>query len=111
MSCAPTCCGGENICGDAEDAPSDDLVQRAMIATFTMGRHPSVREVAGYFSWAHLPKGPLREASKACGQLAWTMIASLPDTPQLTLGLHDLLRAKDCFVRAALQLDVPHGGD
>jgi hypothetical protein len=39
------------------------------------------------------------------------MISSLPDSPQLTIGLQRLLDAKDAFVRAALQMDAPHGGD
>jgi hypothetical protein len=39
------------------------------------------------------------------------MIASLPDCPQLTIGLQHLLGAKDAFVRVALQMDAPHGGD
>lgn len=106
--CAPSCCGGEDICGDA---PSDEVVSQAFIAQFTAGRHPAVRDAASFFSWAHLPEGPMREVSRAACQLAYTMIATLPDSPQLTIGLHELLAAKDAFVRAATLLDEPHGRD
>jgi hypothetical protein len=81
------------------------------LAIVTRGRHPGVRDVAQYFTFDHLPEGPLRETSKAVCQLAASMIASLPDSPQLTIGLQRLLDAKDAFVRAALHMDAPHGGD
>ena len=32
------------------------------------------------------------------------MLATLPDSPELTMGLRKLLEAKDAFVRAALEL-------
>lgn len=35
-----------------------------------------------------------------------SIIANLPDGPELTSGLRKLLEAKDCFVRAAL--DIAH---
>lgn len=38
-------------------------------------------------------------------QLAYLAASSLPKGPELTAGLRKLLEAKDCFVRAALDLD------
>jgi hypothetical protein len=68
------------------------------------GRHPGTVGIARYFSFDHLPAGPLREASTHCAGLAEQMVTSLPDGPELTTGLRKLLEAKDCFVRAALDL-------
>jgi hypothetical protein len=65
--------------------------------------------VARWFTWDHLPPGPARETSKACGHLAADMTGSLPDGPELTAGLRHLLEAKDCFVRAAIAAAGPGG--
>lgn len=66
-----------------------------------IGRHPSVVQVAQYFAYEHL-SGVLRDLSKACNELAFEMIDNLPDGPELTFGLRQLLLAKDAFVRAGL---------
>jgi hypothetical protein len=95
------------VCSGLEDAGD----QEASLWLVTKDRHPSVRDAAQWFRFDHLPAGPLQEVSKAACQLAYTMIASLPDSPQLTIGLHELLAAKDAFVRAATLLDEPHGRD
>jgi hypothetical protein len=68
------------------------------------GRHPGTAAIGRYFEFEHLPKGPLRDASASCAALAGTMISRLPDGPELTAGLRKLLEAKDCFVRAALDV-------
>ena len=65
------------------------------------GRHPSTTNIAGYFSFEHLPED-LQVISKSCHDLAAKMLDDLPDSPELTVGLRKLLEAKDCFVRAAL---------
>ena len=70
----------------------------------TTGRHPSTAAIARYFAYDHLPAGPLRDTSQACAQLAEDIISRLPDGPELTAGLRKLLEAKDCLVRAALDL-------
>ena len=70
-----------------------------------MSRHPSTTHLLQYFTHAHLPAGPLRDASSQLGCVARDMAAKLPDGPELTAGLRKLLEAKDCFVRAAL--DIP----
>lgn len=71
-------------------------------------RHPSVREIARWFTYRHLPEH-LQPVSRACTRLAWEMLEGYPDSPELTTGLRKLLEAKDCFVRAAIaaQEDAP----
>ena len=66
---------------------------------------PSTAHLLQYFTHAHLPAGPLRDVSGQLGCVARDMAAKLPDGPELTTGLRKLLEAKDCFVRAAL--DIP----
>jgi len=61
--------------------------------------HPAVAEVLRHFDYHHLP-APLAEVSKHVHDLAHLMASHL-EGPMLTTGLHDLLRAKDAFVRAA----------
>lgn len=68
------------------------------------GRHSGTAAIAQFFSYDHLPAGPLRNTSAQCHRLASQMIADLPDGPELTAGLRKLLEAKDCFVRASLDL-------
>lgn len=58
--------------------------------------------IVKYFAYEHLPSH-LQTVSKPVGDLAREMDASLPDCEQKERGLWDLLRAKDCFVRAALE--------
>lgn len=60
--------------------------------------------VAKYFAFAHLPVR-LQTVSKPIGVLAAEMEAMLPDGPEKSAGMRKLLEAKDCFVRAAL--DIP----
>jgi hypothetical protein len=65
------------------------------------GRHPGVAGIARYFVYDHLP-AHLQAVSKEAHDYAASMVAQLPDGPELTAGLRKLLEAKDCFVRAAL---------
>lgn len=58
-----------------------------------------------YFSYAHLPEGPLRDTSATCSDMARMMADELPPGPEVSAGLRHLLEAKDCFVRAAI--DIP----
>ncbi len=73
------------------------------------GRHPSTVSIARYFAYDHLPTEGLREVSARCEHVAGLMIRDLPDGPELTTGLRKLLEAKDCFVRAALDLSDSSG--
>lgn len=55
-----------------------------------------------YFTFSHLPEGPIRESSAQCAQLAHEIDLALPESPEKTAGLRKLLEAKDCFVRAQI---------
>lgn len=57
-----------------------------------------------YFSFSHLPEH-LQVVSKPIGELAQQLEDKLLDGPEKSAGMRKLLEAKDCFVRAAL--DVP----
>jgi hypothetical protein len=62
-------------------------------------------EILRYFDYEHLPEH-LQEVSKPAGLLAREMIETLGNShPELHEGLRKLLEAKDCFVRAALDVD------
>ena len=56
-----------------------------------------------YFTSAHLPEH-LQNVSKPLAELAQLMNESLPDGAEKSTGMRKLLEAKDCFVRAALDL-------
>jgi hypothetical protein len=66
-------------------------------------RHPATTAILRYFEYAHLPER-LQRVSAPLGVLAREMADMLPDGPELTAGLRKLLEAKDCLVRAALDL-------
>jgi hypothetical protein len=64
------------------------------------GRHPSVVAVCRWFDYDHLP-APLARTSRLFHDLACDLLEALRvDDPELTTGLHRLLEAKDCAVRA-----------
>lgn len=67
------------------------------------GRHYSITQVIRYFAWSHL-SADLQPFAREIAVSALTLVHHIPDSPQLTLGLHKLLEAKDCMVRAALPL-------
>ena len=56
-----------------------------------------------YFEYDHLPT-KLQEFSKPFAELARVMDKILPDGPEKSAGLRKLLEAKDCFVRASLDM-------
>lgn len=64
---------------------------------------PEPSTTAKYFSFAHLP-AHLQIVSKPLGQLAELLEQLLPAGPEKSAGMRKLLEAKDCFVRAALDL-------
>lgn len=66
-------------------------------------RHPSTTHLLRYFAYDHLPAN-LAWFSAPFHGLAHEMAQHLPDGPELTAGLRKLLEAKDCMVRAALDL-------
>lgn len=62
--------------------------------------HPAVADLLRYFEFEHLPPH-LQDISRPFHNLAHHMAGRLTG-PQVRDGLFDLLRAKDCMVRAAL---------
>ena len=54
-----------------------------------------------YFAYAHLPPR-LQEVSKPFGDLAHSMVETLPRNPERSVALRKLLESKDAAVRAAL---------
>lgn len=56
-----------------------------------------------YFEYEHLPKH-LQKISKPFADLAGEMNAGMPDSAEKTAGFRKLLEAKDCFVRASLDV-------
>ncbi len=57
-----------------------------------------------FFKWEHLPEGKMQEASSACAGLAVSMDSMLVGCPEKSAGMRKLLEAKDCFVRATMQV-------
>lgn len=66
-------------------------------------RHPSTEAVLRHFTWDHLPEH-LQKVSHPIGELAVKMANEL-EGPELTAGLRKLLEAKDCLVRAAVEMN------
>jgi hypothetical protein len=60
-------------------------------------------QIIKYFEYAHLP-AKLQVVSAPICELAKAIDIELPDTPEKSAGLRKLLEAKDCFVRAALDV-------
>lgn len=54
-----------------------------------------------FFAYSHLPE-KLQAVSKPFGDLAATIVATLPRNPERTVALRKLMEAKDCAVRALI---------
>lgn len=68
--------------------------------------HPMPSTTAKYFAFAHLPP-KLQAVSKPIGELAEKLETMLPDGAEKSAGMRKLLEAKDCFVRASLDMPEP----
>ncbi len=69
-------------------------------------RHPSTVHMRKMLKPnVNLPS-KLYQIAADCDDLGTSMIDRVDDSPELTAGLRKLLEAKDCFVRAALDLDT-----
>jgi hypothetical protein len=66
--------------------------------------HPATADVLRYFKYDHLPEGALRDTSRLFSELAVELAEELPSVAETTVCLRKLLEAKDCAVRAALDL-------
>lgn len=67
--------------------------------------YPATQQVLRHFRYGHLP-ARLQAVAKPIAELASEMAWTLPQGPELTVGLRKLLEGKDALVRAALE-DVP----
>jgi hypothetical protein len=65
------------------------------------GYSPTPERMMQFFAYAHLPTH-LQSVSKPFGELAETIVATVPSNPERTVALRKLLEAKDCAVRALL---------
>lgn len=63
-------------------------------------RYPVLR----FFEYRHLPY-ELQQISRVMATTAWEMAQTLPYCAETSAGLRKLLEAKDCFVRAGLDLE------
>lgn len=67
--------------------------------------HPAISAILRYFTYDHLPMH-LQAVSKPFADLAHSLVSELGlDGPELTVALRKLLEAKDCAVRARLDVD------
>jgi hypothetical protein len=84
-----------------DDTPGPDIWE---------GRHPGTVHFKEMFAYNHLATDRLADVSRRCADLAYVMVADLPDGPELTAGLRALWEAKNCFViQAARFSGVDHG--
>jgi hypothetical protein len=66
--------------------------------------HPSITSLLRWFEYEHLPL-TLQVVSQPFGDLAHRLVDGLPDGgPELAAGLRKLLEAKDCIVRASIEV-------
>lgn len=66
------------------------------------------QQLLQHFTFDHLPEGSaIRQVSSIMANHARYLDKVLPDGPEKSAGLRKLLEAKDCMVRAAL--DLPEG--
>ncbi len=59
-----------------------------------------------FFAYEHLPPH-LQAVSKPFGDLARTIVDTLPRNPERTVALRKLLESKDAAVRALVAKDAP----
>jgi hypothetical protein len=64
--------------------------------------HPATAQILRHFEFGHLPSH-LQEISRPFHDLAHDLAGRLSG-PELSAGLRKLLEAKDCMVRAALDV-------
>jgi len=64
-----------------------------------------IERVLQYFSWIEADEATaskINDVRVRCEELAHYMVDTLPGNPEVTVGLRDLLSAKEAFVRALL---------
>ena len=63
--------------------------------------HAIGEHIVQFFAYEHLPEN-LQAISKPFGELAASIISTLPRNPERTVALRKLLEAKDAAVRASV---------
>lgn len=66
-------------------------------------------EILRYFEYAHLPVGIMMDTSRPFQALAQRLVTMLPSSAERSAALRHLLEAKDCAVRAAMDLSTDDG--
>lgn len=88
-------------------ACEDSLHSPAWGSAFSATGEPMPRDkpsqILKYFGYKHLPRH-LQEISQPFAAIADEMDSNLPDCAEKSAGLRKLLEAKDCMVRAALEV-------
>ena len=87
------------------DDPASVLARRPDLHTYRGSEMPEAsvehEPILQFFAWSHLPTH-LATVSQPFGDLATTIVATLPRNPERTVALRKLLEAKDAAVRAKL---------
>ncbi|MFB6392622.1 hypothetical protein [Polymorphospora lycopeni] len=93
-------------------APTDSPAEGShdWIEAQVAGRHYSVTTIAHHFAYSYL-KPNLRLIGAGFAAVAFDMISRLPDGPQLTEGLCNLVGVRDHFIRAAMEAERQGGDD
>lgn len=86
---------------DQPQAPSGDDLPEHKPVPWEDTLDPELRDLLAQFEYGHLPEH-LKRVSLHFHAVAHVMAHQLPDGAQLRQGLWDLLRSKDCMVRAAV---------
>jgi hypothetical protein len=72
-------------------------------------RHSGVAALLRWFEFDHLPVGLPRDVSERINGLVHALTTELNESAELTAAVRDLLKAKDAFVRAAIETVRPAG--
>lgn len=62
---------------------------------------PKRSDILEWFTYQHLPTGPMQETSKLFYDIAFALEATLPPGAEKAVALRKLLEGKDAAVRAA----------
>lgn len=65
--------------------------------------------IMAFFASDHLPDGPPHTVALAFAEFAQLLDQKVKDGAEKSAGLRKLMESKDCFVRAVLHQEVPHG--
>lgn len=94
--------GGNGAAGGQNPNPPAPAGGESSPKDATMPPPPLKPEaIMQFFAYQHLPEH-MREASRRVCEVAEWAVANLPRNAERTAGLRELLKAKDCLVRALI---------